>query len=305
MSSPKRFRCEVCSVHWTIGADEKAASAKLEYRYCPSCGGAKVQEHPFFGGFVHDGGGPRSASPVESPQESSETSSTLPPVRSLVFVRTSVTEDYWILDTVIEHMGRQGPDFHLAFETQSHCRFWASDLNKTWKPAPSEYMAFLSSWNLSFEDFAMALARGGLERLANRSMEPLVADWGAHNASRYRGVAQEALRLLTKPLVDAEHKRLLAHTEMRRLMEVVQEAQKSTGFDKEEYLGRWLKNHFPEVTVSAGKSLEKSMELLMAMQCRLEAISLLSGNPTKTEAWTMKGRVISADEELASLLRQG
>ena len=160
-------------------------------------------------GATYDGGGSRSAQPV-----------TLPPLSSLVFVlcvspeALPEAERHWELASVSEHFRQCLSTTQLSFRTYKGVEYLLDDHGKTWKEAPPEYSLFLRSLSLSFEEFAKSLARGGIEGVTGK-IQAAVTDWGDHNASRYRGVAQEALRLLVKPVDDAEPKRRLAAEALR------------------------------------------------------------------------------------------
>ena len=68
--------------------------------------------------------------------------------------------------------------------------------------------------------------------------------------------------------------------------------------------GRWLSAHFPEMTASTQDPLERAMELLQAMQHRLESVSLLAGSPVRVGPWAATGGSKISDAELAALARR-
>lgn len=183
-----RFKCSACQDEWDSAVYRK-------HRYCPGCGNTEnLVEVPLLTptltstGVVYDGGGSRSASPVEPPH-----------LGSLVFIKRKSTVEsnvtpYWDLVSVTGAVDLESD--HPAFCTLCEGNFLLSDVGNSWKPAPVEYMTFLASLNLPFEHFAMELARGGIEGVTGKVAAPLT-DWGVHNASRYRGVAQVALSLLS------------------------------------------------------------------------------------------------------------
>ena len=203
MMTLRRFRCRDCSATWE-------STVHRQYRFCPNCGHMNVSEVSAPPGATYDGGGPRWARPVE-----------VPAIGSLVQIRPQSdevipeAEQYWELQTVLEHYRSLSSLIQPSFRTAKGHEYSLVDFGKTWKDAPPEYARFLKSHDLSFEEFAKALARGGIEGVTGK-IQGAVTDWGDHNANRYRGVAQEALRLLTIPLSVAEHALQQTCLELRR-----------------------------------------------------------------------------------------
>jgi hypothetical protein len=70
--------------------------------------------------------------------------------------------------------------------------------------------------------------------------------------------------------------------------------------------GRWLSGHFPEMTAANDDPLVRAMELLQAMQHRLESVSLLAGSPVRVGPWAVARREdpMISDEDLAGLARR-
>jgi hypothetical protein len=193
--------CLACGMSWV-------SATFRENRYCPRCGKTRVQSDRSPSP-IYDGGGTRSAHPVEMPSAGALV---------LTFCKSDEVlpeaERYWRLETVTETFGSvQFPSRRMFRTVNGEHDF--SDHGKTWKEAPPEYTLFLKSYELSFEEFAKTLARGGIEGVTGKQ-QGAITDWGEHNAARYYGVAQEALRLLVKPVADAEHRRRLAHEALRR-----------------------------------------------------------------------------------------
>ena len=184
-SSSKDYICLSCGQVWGLLSMHK-------HRYCPTCRSMDIRENQSRTGFPHDGGGSRSARPVR-----------LPALGALVWIlRKSAetvpeAERYYDLEPVIEHIVLAARPIDLIFRTVSG-DYAYSDHGKSWREAPAEYTAFLASLEISFEQFAKALARGGVEGVTGK-IHGALTDWVGHNAQWCRGVAQEALRMLTKP----------------------------------------------------------------------------------------------------------
>lgn len=152
---------------------------------------------------------------VERPSYYAELLPGLPPSKSLVFIRRltneafvasaveprGMPETFWDLNMVKDHLYLQGDPKRQAFTTRCGTTYALDDIGTTWKEAPPEYAEVLAAWCITFEEFAMLLARGGIAGVEGKQTAEL-KDWGEHNATRYRGVAQEALRLMAKPLMD-------------------------------------------------------------------------------------------------------
>jgi len=199
-----RFKCLKCEDEWD-------STVYRKHRYCPGCGNTEtiievpslVRRTTTSTKVVYDGGGERAASPVEMPR-----------LGSLVFIRRTSASDsdtapYWDLVAVTGAVDLQSEQ--RAFCTLCHGNFLLSDVGKSWNPPPPEYMTFLAALGLPFENFAMELARGGIEGITGK-VSAALNDWGEHNAARYRGVAQVALSLFTEFLVDFERRQKQPHT---------------------------------------------------------------------------------------------
>jgi hypothetical protein len=109
-------------------------------------------------------------------------------------------ERYYDLEPVLEHVTLSSQSGNERLFRTASGDYTLSDYCKSWWEAPAEYTAFLASLEISFEQFAKALARGGVEGV-NGKIHGALIDWEGHNASRYRGVAQVALGMLTKTAV--------------------------------------------------------------------------------------------------------
>lgn len=279
MSELKFFRCSTCQVTWP-------SAVHRHYRYCPGCGHDKVTEVEPPPGARYDGGGVRAAAPIIMPE-----------VNSLVFVPVSITaETYWSLDLVTALDAKLSKPPQPGFQTANNGWFALSDQGKTWRPAPIKYGRFLARLGMSFEQFAMELARGGIEGVTKQSQASLT-DWGDHSSARYRGVAQKALGLILSSGVTIEA--LPGSSD-----DVGSSAQESAEA-RVEYLGRWLEAYFPGLTSKEGEPTREAMELLRAMQHRLEAVSMLAGSPVRTGPWISLGGTPISDADLAALAKKG